>query len=168
LARDLASTTYKNRTHRDLAAYLKSGNRTDEIAAALKPTWTSATAAFAKELRRELASIQPRDKAVADRGGAAAKPQPVVIARQAPAAATTGIDHGAQPDRRFGDHLRCCVGLMSVRTPVLAERAVVADDCQRIVCTIYVGRDKAAVVELDAAAAAALAGRLLEAVSRRI
>jgi hypothetical protein len=55
-----------------------------------------------------------------------------------------------------------------VKATVLAERAAVADDGQRIVLTCYRGREKASVVELDAAAAAALAGRLLEAVSVRI
>lgn len=55
-------------------------------------------------------------------------------------------------------------------TTVRAERAVVADDGRAITLTVYTGRDKVAVVDLNAATAAApLAGASSsDAVSQRI
>jgi hypothetical protein len=54
-------------------------------------------------------------------------------------------------------------------TTVRAERAVVADDGRAITLTVYTGRAKVAVVDLNAAAAPRrLLGSPLEAASRRI
>ena len=49
-----------------------------------------------------------------------------------------------------------------------AGRAVVADDGRVITITLYTGRERAGVVVLEPAAAAAIAGKLVDAVSRRI